>query len=85
MEIASIELYKIGSLFCYACDTELSLSQLRKVTLANGDFVFVCGKCCDKLSKVCSVTIEEIDKPDITECAKCSIRYKCFTTREEQK
>ena len=81
MEIVSIKVYKVGDLHCYACNIELSLTDLKRVELANGNFMFVCEKCCNKLAKVCDITVEEIDKPDVTECAKCLIRFKCFTNR----
>ncbi len=74
----------IGNLECYGCDKSLELATIKEVEFVDGRVVYVCDTCCNRLSKICAIEVEEIDKPDITECAKCSIRYKCFTTREDK-
>ena len=84
MQIKSIKKYVLGSLRCYGCGTGLELTSLKEVEYVGGDVVYVCEICCNRLSKICGIEVEEIDKPDITECARCSIRYKCFTTREKE-
>ena len=81
MEVISIKRYRIGSLDCYGCGTELNLECLQRVELKGGFIVYVCHKCCERLAKICNIEIEEIEKPDIDECSTCMIKYRCFTTR----
>lgn len=84
MEIISIKKFTVGQVLCYGCDKELDLGYIRRVELEGGKAVYVCRNCCDKLAKICGIEVEEISKPDIDDCNRCLIRYKCFTTREER-
>ena len=82
MEIKSIKKYDIGKLYCHCCDDVLSLLELKRVELTDGEIFYVCSKCCSVLSKACGIEVEQVEKPDIDECTKCVLRFKCFTNRE---
>lgn len=84
MEILSIKRFHVGELACHSCGTKVNLLLLIRVESSDGSVVYVCSTCCKTLAKICNVTIEDVINPDLTECAKCVIRFKCFTNRDKE-